>query len=76
MLSMISFAPVKKVILDRDASPVLMVSMATLLYLVTTARGVCVVAISIQVLMEAVTPRQDSVLNASMLHQETNVTVV
>jgi len=72
----ISCAPVKKVILDRDVSPVLMVSMATPLNLVTTASGVFVVAILMQVLMEAVTLRQDSVLNVSMLQLGTNVTVV
>jgi len=73
---MISCAPVKKVILDRVVSPVLMVSMGIPLYLVTSASVVCVVAILIQVLMGAVTLRQDSVLNVSMLQQETNVTVV
>lgn len=73
---MISCARVKKVILDRRVSPVLMVSMGIPLCLVTTARGVCVVAILIQMLMAAVTLRQDSVLHASMLQWETSVTVV
>ena len=76
ILSIISCALVKKVILDINVSPVPMVSMAIPLCLVTTARGVCVVAILIQVLMEAVTLRQDSVLNVSMLQWETNVTIV
>ena len=53
---MTSFALVKKDMLDRGATSVLMVSMVTLLILVTIVRGVVAVVILITMSMEVVTP--------------------